>query len=73
LRNPCLPSFLDEVTLRNLRLDPASVDLKLRRHRETVSLDILRTTGHIQVSVVCSPREMQLKGVGEFADPVTDS
>jgi glycogen debranching enzyme len=57
LRNPRLPSFLDEVTLRNLRLDLASVDLRLRRHRDSVSLDILRTHGKIQVSVVCSPRE----------------
>jgi glycogen debranching enzyme len=57
LRNPRLPSFLDEVTLRNLRLDLASVDLRLRRHRDSVSLDILRTHGKVQVSVVCSPRE----------------
>jgi glycogen debranching enzyme len=57
LRNPRLPSFLDEVTLRNLRLDPASVDLRLRRHRDSVSLDILRTHGKVQVSIVCGPRE----------------
>ena len=57
LRNPRLPSFLDEVTLRNLRLDPASVDLRLRRHRDSVSLDILRTHGKVQVSIVCAPRE----------------
>jgi glycogen debranching enzyme len=57
LRNPRLPSFLDEVTLRNLRLDPASVDLRLRRHRDAVSLDILRTHGKVQVSIVCGPRE----------------
>ncbi len=55
LRNPRLPSFLDEVTLRNLQLGASSVDLRLRRHNEAVSLDILRTTGNIQVSVVCSP------------------
>jgi glycogen debranching enzyme len=56
LRNPRLPSFLDEVTLRNLRLDGASVDLRVRRHRDAVSLDILRTHGgKIQVSVVCTP------------------
>jgi glycogen debranching enzyme len=58
LRNPHLPSFLDEVTLRNLRLDPATVDLRVRRHRDAVSLDILRTSGKIQVSVVCSPPQM---------------
>jgi glycogen debranching enzyme len=58
LRNPRLPSFLDEVTLRDLRLDRSSVDLRLRRHRDAVSLDILRTRGEIQVSIVCSPRIM---------------
>ncbi|HEY6257168.1 MAG TPA: amylo-alpha-1,6-glucosidase [Xanthobacteraceae bacterium] len=57
LRNPRLPSFLDEVTLRNLRLDRSSVDLRVRRHKDAVSLDILRTSGKIQVSIVCSPRE----------------
>jgi glycogen debranching enzyme len=57
LRNPRLPSFLEEVTLRNLRLDPAGVDLRVRRHRDSVSLDILRASGKIQVSVVCSPPE----------------
>jgi glycogen debranching enzyme len=61
LRNPRLPSFVDEVTLRNLRLDPASVDLRVRRHKDSVSLDILRTSGKIQVSIVCSPPE-----VGQF-------
>jgi glycogen debranching enzyme len=55
LRNPRLPAFLDEVTLRNLRLDSASVDLRVRRHKDAVSLDILRTHGKIQVSIVCVP------------------
>jgi glycogen debranching enzyme len=55
LRNPRLPSFLDEVTLRNLRLNRSSVDLRVRRHKDAVSLDILRTSGKIQVSVVFSP------------------
>jgi glycogen debranching enzyme len=57
LRNPRLPSFLEEVTLRNLRLDSATVDLRVRRHRDAVSLDILRARGQIQVSIVCSPHE----------------
>jgi glycogen debranching enzyme len=57
LRNPRLPAFLDEVTLKNLRLDRASVDLRIRRHKESVSLDILRTSGKIQVSIVCGPPE----------------
>ncbi len=57
LRNPRLPAFLDEVTMRDLRLGPSSVDLRVRRHTDAVSLDILRTSGKIQVSIVCSPRE----------------
>src|SRR5712672_916866 len=57
LRDPRLPSFLDDVTLRNLRLDRSSVDLRVRRHKEAVSLDILQTRGNIQVSIICSPRE----------------
>jgi glycogen debranching enzyme len=58
LHNPRLPAFLDEVTLRNLQLGPSCVDLRLRRHKEAVSLDILRTHGKVQVSIVCSPREI---------------
>ena len=58
LHNPRLPAFLEEVTLRNPRLDLASVDLRFRRDTDAVSLDILRTRGQIQVSVVCSPREV---------------
>jgi glycogen debranching enzyme len=54
LRNPRLPSFLDVVTLRNLQLGESSVDFKIRRHGDEVSLEILRTQGHIQVSIVSS-------------------
>ncbi len=52
LRNPRLPSFLDEVVLRNLRLGQASVDLKVRRHANDVSVEILERRGQVQVSVV---------------------
>jgi glycogen debranching enzyme len=54
LRNPRLPAFLDEVLLRNLRLGDASLDLQIRRHKESVSLDVPRTQGNIQVSIVFS-------------------
>lgn len=54
LRNPRLPEFLDEVLLRNLRLGDASLDLQIRRHKENVSLDVPRTQGNIQVSIVFS-------------------
>jgi hypothetical protein len=40
------------VILRGLHLGESSVDLRLRRHDEDVSLEVLRTRGHIQVSIV---------------------
>ncbi|WOH83926.1 amylo-alpha-1,6-glucosidase [Bradyrhizobium sp. BEA-2-5] len=52
LRNPHLPAFLNEVMLRDLRLGASSVDLRLRRHGDEVSLEVLRTRGQIQVSIV---------------------
>src|SRR3981081_671082 len=52
LRNPRLPEFLNEVVLRDLKLGPSSVDLRVRRHGEEVSLEVLRTRGQIQVSIV---------------------
>ena len=55
LRNPRLPSFLDEVTLRNLQLGDSSVDVKVRRHQDDVALEVLRTRGKkVQVSIVSS-------------------
>jgi glycogen debranching enzyme len=54
LRNPRLPAFLDEVMLRDLRLSSSSVDLRVRRHGNTVSLDTPRINGNIRVSVVFS-------------------
>jgi len=54
LRNPALPSFVDEVTLRNLRLGAASADITVRRYKDATSLDILRTTGQVQISIVLS-------------------
>ena len=52
LRDPRLPEFLNEVVLRDLKLGSSSVDLRLRRHGEEVSLEVLRTRGQIQVSIV---------------------
>jgi glycogen debranching enzyme len=54
LRNPRLPEFLQEVTLRNLRLGPSVVDLLLRRHGNNVSLQVLRNEGHVMVAAVYS-------------------
>jgi glycogen debranching enzyme len=52
LINPRLPEFLNEVVLRDLRLGESSVDLRVRRHGDDVSLEVLRTRGRIQVSIV---------------------
>jgi glycogen debranching enzyme len=51
LRNPRLPRFLGELVLRDLRLGEASVDLMVRRHGDEVSVELLRTSGKIEVSV----------------------
>ncbi|CAL76254.1 conserved hypothetical protein [Bradyrhizobium sp. ORS 278] len=52
LRNPRLPAFLDWVVLRDLRLGHSTIDLRLRRHGEDVSMEVLRRRGQIQVSLV---------------------
>ncbi|MEA3025867.1 MAG: hypothetical protein QOF91_1152 [Alphaproteobacteria bacterium] len=52
LREPRLPAFLEEVTLRNLRLGRSSVDLMLRRHDYDVSIQVLRNEGQIRIAAV---------------------
>ena len=54
LRNPRLPPFIDDVLLRNLRLGDACADLRVRRVKDEVALDIVRRQGAMQVSVVLS-------------------
>ena len=52
LRNPRLPDFLDDVTIRGLTLGNGSVDFVVRRHGSEVSLQLLRFIGDLGVSVV---------------------
>jgi glycogen debranching enzyme len=54
MRNPMLPDFLDEVLLRNLQLGDASADITVRRYKDSISFDILRTRGQVQISIVRS-------------------
>jgi glycogen debranching enzyme len=54
LRNPRLPSFLEEVTLRNLRLGQSTIDVMVRRHDHGVSLQVLRNEGHVTLATVYS-------------------
>jgi glycogen debranching enzyme len=52
LRNPRLPAFLNEVVLRELQLGASTVDIRVRRHEDSVSMEVLRRRGKIQVSIV---------------------
>ena len=40
------------MTLRNLQLGRARADIKVRRHRGDVSLEILRAEGAVRVSII---------------------
>jgi glycogen debranching enzyme len=52
LINPRLPSFLDEVIIRQLRLGNSSLDLAIVRHDEQVSMRVLRREGQLRVSAI---------------------
>ena len=52
LRQPRLPAFLEEVTLRKQRLGRSLVDLMLRRHGYDVSIQVLRNEGQIRIAAV---------------------
>jgi glycogen debranching enzyme len=53
LRHPRLPAFLDEITLSNLTLGTASVDLVIRRETNNdVSFRVSRMSGSIRVSLL---------------------
>ena len=54
LHNPSLPSFLDELVLHDLQLNDGSIDIKVRRHRSSVSVEVLEQRGTLQLSVVFS-------------------
>jgi glycogen debranching enzyme len=53
LRNPRLPSFLQEVAVSNLRLGDSSVDLAVHREPDgKVSLRVGRRSGNVQIGLV---------------------
>jgi glycogen debranching enzyme len=52
LRNPRLPDFLDWVVLRNLQLGSSSVDLKVHRHANEVSVELLARRGLVHVAIL---------------------
>ena len=52
MTRPVLPTFLDEVEIRNLQLGSGSVDLLFRRHTRDVALNVLRKDGNVEVILV---------------------
>jgi glycogen debranching enzyme len=44
-----LPSFVETVSLRNLRVGPAGVDLALHRYPDNVGINVLQRQGQVQV------------------------
>lgn len=50
--HPVLPDFLDEVTLRNLTINDASLDVALRRSDGEVAMTVLDRTGGIRVTTM---------------------
>jgi len=54
--DPALPDWLPEVTLRNVRVGPATVDLQFRRNPDgTASHKVLRTDGSLLVAPAGPP------------------
>jgi glycogen debranching enzyme len=51
LRHPNLPDWLGKVTLTNLRVGDASVDLLFHRWRGTTSAEVLRKVGDLSVTI----------------------
>jgi glycogen debranching enzyme len=47
--NPTLPPNLDEVTIENLCVADASVNLLIRRHQEGIAVEVLRREGEVEV------------------------
>jgi len=48
---PILPTFLNEMEIRNLRVGEASVNLMLRRRGEDVTVQVLERDGEVDVAV----------------------
>ncbi len=49
---PALPTFLDQIAIRNLRVGPHRVDLVLKRYEQDVAVSVLRKEGPVEVIVI---------------------
>jgi glycogen debranching enzyme len=52
LSYPCLPESIQAVRIQNLCVGGNSIDLEVRRNAQSVSVDILRRTGNLQVRTI---------------------
>ncbi|HEY0329129.1 MAG TPA: amylo-alpha-1,6-glucosidase [Rhodopseudomonas sp.] len=52
LVGPTLPTFLDMVVLRDVQVADNLVDFAVYRHEQTISIEILRNEGDVEVSIV---------------------
>jgi glycogen debranching enzyme len=52
LRRPCLPPFLDWLTVHDLRIGESRLDLMFRRHESSVAVTLLRREGDAEVEVM---------------------
>ena len=62
LVNPSVPAFAGDITVRNLSLAGASVDFVVRQDGEAISLQVLRTRGDLQVSLVFNSQSADGEG-----------
>lgn len=49
---PMLPQFIDDIVIRNLRVGPAAVDLRVHRYPEDVGVNVLRKSDEVEVILV---------------------
>jgi hypothetical protein len=49
LHYSALPEKVEQVRIRNLRIGNAEVDLSFERYQQTVSVNILRRSGHVEI------------------------
>ena len=52
LTYPCLPESIQSVRIQNLCIGANSIDLEVTRDAESVSVNVLRRTGNIQVRTI---------------------
>jgi glycogen debranching enzyme len=52
LHYPALPEKLQQIRIRNLKVGNGSVDLSFERYADSVSVNILRRTGKVEIMVM---------------------